>query len=215
MTLPAATSATTSKPPIQIGRVKAGRLAPWTTRASTGADVRTPAFPGGSRRVRADRRRCVRVVQSGRLMLSLQRLRQTDHVGCRAVGDLGDPLDTRAEDGDRRGVHGRTGVEKPLRVVREVVAAVKGWTGIVIAIGVGPSRLVVKCCSDPGKPAGFVAMGREEACVRFATAPTCRIPGIGAKTADRLPSSAFARSAPPEGRRGAWRRASARTPRAF
>ena len=56
----------------------------------------------------------------------------------------------------------------------------------MIAIGVGPSRLVVKCCSDPGKPAGFVAMGREEACVRFATAPTCRIPGIGAKTADRL-----------------------------
>ena len=38
--------------------------------------------------------------------------------------------------------------------------------------GVGPSRLVAKCCSDLGKPAGFVAMGREEACVRFATAPT-------------------------------------------
>ena len=29
-------------------------------------------------------------------------------------------------------------------------------------------------------------MGREEACVRFATAPTSRIPGIGPKTADRL-----------------------------
>ena len=79
-----------------------------------------------------------------------------------------------------------TGVEKPLRVLREVVAAVKDATGIVISIGIGPSRLVAKCCSDLGKPAGFVAMGREEACVRFATAPTSRVPGIGPKTADRL-----------------------------
>jgi DNA polymerase-4 len=79
-----------------------------------------------------------------------------------------------------------TGVEKPLRVLRELVAAVKETTGIVISIGVGPSRLVAKCCSDLGKPAGFVAMGREEACVRFATAPTSRVPGIGPKTADRL-----------------------------
>jgi DNA polymerase IV len=79
-----------------------------------------------------------------------------------------------------------TGVEKPLRVLRELVAAVKEATGIVISVGVGPSRLVAKCCSDFGKPAGFVAMGREEACVRFATAPTTRVPGIGPKTADRL-----------------------------
>jgi DNA polymerase-4 len=79
-----------------------------------------------------------------------------------------------------------TGVEKPLRVLREVVAAVKEASGIVVSVGVGPSRLIAKCCSDLGKPAGFVAMGREEACVRFATAPTSRIPGIGPKTADRL-----------------------------
>jgi DNA polymerase-4 len=81
-----------------------------------------------------------------------------------------------------------TGVEKPLRVLREVVAAVKEATGIVISVGVGPNRLIAKCASDLGKPAGFVAMGREEACVRFATAPTSRIPGIGPKTADRLAS---------------------------
>jgi DNA polymerase IV len=79
-----------------------------------------------------------------------------------------------------------TGIEKPLRVLREVVAAVKEATGIVVSVGVGPSRLIAKCCSDLGKPAGFVAMGREEACVRFATAPTSRVPGIGPKTADRL-----------------------------
>jgi DNA polymerase-4 len=79
-----------------------------------------------------------------------------------------------------------TGVPKPLRVLREVVEAVKEQTGIQLSVGIGPSRLVAKCCSDLGKPAGFVAMGREEACVRFATAPTSRVPGIGPKTADRL-----------------------------
>jgi DNA polymerase IV len=79
-----------------------------------------------------------------------------------------------------------TGVPKPLRVLRELVAAVKEQTGVQISVGVGPSRLVAKCCSDLGKPAGFVAMGREEACERFATSPTSRIPGIGPKTADRL-----------------------------
>jgi DNA polymerase-4 len=79
-----------------------------------------------------------------------------------------------------------TGVPKPLRVLREVVEAVKAATGIQLSVGIGPSRLVAKCCSDLGKPAGFVAMGREEACVRFSTAPTNRVPGIGPKTADRL-----------------------------
>jgi DNA polymerase IV len=79
-----------------------------------------------------------------------------------------------------------TGVPKPLRVLREVVSAVKEQAGVQLSVGIGPSRLVAKCCSDLGKPAGFVAMGREEACVRFATAPTSRVPGIGPKTAERL-----------------------------
>jgi DNA polymerase-4 len=79
-----------------------------------------------------------------------------------------------------------TGVEKPLRVLRELIDEVHKQTGIQISAGVGPNRLIAKCCSDLGKPAGFVAMGREEACIRFATAPTRRLPGIGPKTAERL-----------------------------
>jgi DNA polymerase IV len=85
-----------------------------------------------------------------------------------------------------------TGVAKPLRVLRSVVEEVREATGIQISVGVGPSRLVAKCCSDVGKPAGFVAMGREEACVRFAPAPTRRLPGIGPKTAERLASLGYA-----------------------
>src|SRR3954452_17322126 len=79
-----------------------------------------------------------------------------------------------------------TGIAKPLRVLRELIAEVKTSTGIQISVGVGPNRLVAKCCSELGKPQGFVAMGREEACVRFAPAPTRRLPGIGPKTAERL-----------------------------
>jgi DNA polymerase IV len=85
-----------------------------------------------------------------------------------------------------------TGIAKPLRVLREVIAEVKTRTGIQISVGVGPNRLIAKCCSDLGKPAGFVAMGREEACVRFAPAPTRRLPGIGPKTAERLSALGYA-----------------------
>ena len=99
---------------------------------------------------------------------------------------VGERLDRVQQIGIDEGYADLTGVEKPLRVLRAVVEAVKVETGIVVSVGVGPNRLVAKCSSDLGKPAGFVAMGREEACVRFATAPTSRIPGIGPKTADRL-----------------------------
>jgi len=79
-----------------------------------------------------------------------------------------------------------TGVEKPLRILRELVAEVEERTGIVVSVGVGPSRLVAKMCSDLGKPRGFVAMGREDAARRFAGDPAGRLPGIGPKTAERL-----------------------------
>ena len=79
-----------------------------------------------------------------------------------------------------------TGVEKPLRVLRELVAAVVERTGISLSVGVAPNRLIAKICSDLGKPRGFVAMGREEAAQRFAGDPPSRLPGIGPKTAERL-----------------------------
>ncbi|HKG37737.1 MAG TPA: DNA polymerase IV [Conexibacter sp.] len=79
-----------------------------------------------------------------------------------------------------------TGVEKPLRVLRELVADVLERTGISLSVGVAPNRLIAKICSDLGKPRGFVAMGREEAAERFAGDPPSRLPGVGPKTAERL-----------------------------
>jgi DNA polymerase-4 len=79
-----------------------------------------------------------------------------------------------------------TECEKPLRVLRELVAEVRDRTGIGISVGVGPNRLIAKVSSDLEKPRGFVAMGREEACRRLASSSLRIIPGIGPKTAERL-----------------------------
>jgi DNA polymerase-4 len=84
-----------------------------------------------------------------------------------------------------------TDAEKPLRVLRELVAEVRDRTGITISVGVGPNRLIAKVSSDLEKPQGFVAMGREEACRRLATASLRIIPGIGPKTAERLAAMGF------------------------
>jgi DNA polymerase IV len=79
-----------------------------------------------------------------------------------------------------------TSAEKPLRVLRELVAEVHDRSGISISVGVGPNRLIAKVASDLEKPRGFVAMGREEACRRLAGSSLRIIPGIGPKTAERL-----------------------------
>ena len=79
-----------------------------------------------------------------------------------------------------------TAIEKPLRALRELVAEVRERTGITISVGVGPSRLVAKTASDAEKPAGFVVLSREQACVRFAGEPTRLLQGVGPRTQERL-----------------------------
>ena len=84
-----------------------------------------------------------------------------------------------------------TGVEKPLRVLREIVAEAREATGLVVSVGVGPSRLVAKTVSAAFKPAAFAAMGREDACRHFAGAPTRVLQGVGPKTEERLRELGF------------------------
>jgi DNA polymerase-4 len=79
-----------------------------------------------------------------------------------------------------------TGVDRPLPLLRGLVADVLAGTGIQISVGVGPNRLVAKIASDLGKPAGFVAIGREDCAARIAGESPRRVPGIGPKTAARL-----------------------------
>lgn len=81
-----------------------------------------------------------------------------------------------------------TGIERPLPRLRELIAEVRARTEIQISAGIGPNRLVAKIASDLGKPAGFVAIGREDAAIRLRDRSVRIIPGIGPKTAARLAS---------------------------
>ena len=107
-----------------------------------------------------------------------------------------------------------TDAEKPLRVLRELVAEVRDRTGITMSVGVGPNRLIAKVSSDLEKPQGFVAMGREEACRRLAGASLRIIPGIGPedRRAARGAGAHDDRRAA-AGRRGGARAAVRRAPR--
>jgi DNA polymerase IV len=85
-----------------------------------------------------------------------------------------------------------TGIDKPLRVLRELIAHVKEETGIQISAGIAPNRLVAKIASDLGKPAGFVAIGREQCAAHIADRSPRIVPGIGPKTAARLAEMGYA-----------------------
>jgi DNA polymerase-4 len=77
-------------------------------------------------------------------------------------------------------------LQRPRAAMRRVVAEIRERTGLTASVGIGPNKLVAKVCSDAEKPAGFLALSREQACERFASAPPGLVPGIGPKTVERL-----------------------------
>ena len=79
-----------------------------------------------------------------------------------------------------------TEFDKPMRMLRELVADVEDRTGMVVSIGVGPSKLVAKTVSASFKPRALKALSREDACAVFSDKPTRIIQGVGPKTAERL-----------------------------
>src|SRR4051812_36283761 len=79
-----------------------------------------------------------------------------------------------------------TEFEKPMRVLRELVAEIEEQTGMVMSVGVGPSKLEAKTVSSNFKPRAFKALSREDACRVFGDQPTGILQGIGPKTAERL-----------------------------
>jgi DNA polymerase-4 len=79
-----------------------------------------------------------------------------------------------------------TAIERPLPVLRALVAELAEQTGITVSVGVGPSRLVAKTASDWRKPACFAVLSREQACEVFAGSPARILQGVGPKTAERL-----------------------------
>jgi len=79
-----------------------------------------------------------------------------------------------------------TGLMAPRAAMRRLISEIRADTGLTASIGIGPNKLVAKVASDAEKPAGFVVLTREQACERFAAAAPRLLPGIGAKTAERL-----------------------------
>jgi DNA polymerase-4 len=79
-----------------------------------------------------------------------------------------------------------TGQPAPKAGMRRLVSEIREQTGLTASVGIGPNKLVAKVASDAEKPAGFVVLSREQACQRFGQSPCRLIPGIGAKTAERL-----------------------------
>src|SRR3954447_10329901 len=101
-------------------------------------------------------------------------------------GIVGERLDVLQQAGIDEAYADLTGVDRPIPLLRELIAEVRERTGIQISAGVAPSRLVAKIASDLGKPAAFVAIGREACAARLAGSSPRIVPGIGPKTAARL-----------------------------
>jgi DNA polymerase-4 len=78
------------------------------------------------------------------------------------------------------------GLFSPRTAMRRLIAEIKAATRLTCSVGIGPNKLIAKVASDAEKPAGFLAIGREQACARFGTSPPGLVPGIGPKTATRL-----------------------------
>jgi DNA polymerase-4 len=79
-----------------------------------------------------------------------------------------------------------SGLVAPRAAMRRLISEIRADTGLGCSVGIGPNKLVAKVASDAEKPDGFVVLTGEEACARFAGASTRLLPGVGAKTAERL-----------------------------
>ncbi len=79
-----------------------------------------------------------------------------------------------------------SGMYSPKAAMRRLVTQIREQTQMNASVGIGPNKLVAKVASDAEKPRGFVVLTREEACLRFAQSPPSLVPGIGAKTAEKL-----------------------------
>ncbi len=78
------------------------------------------------------------------------------------------------------------GLFSPRAAMRRLIVEIRAATELTCSVGIGPNKLVAKVASDAEKPAGFLALTREQACVRFAEASPGLVPGIGPKTEARL-----------------------------
>ncbi len=85
-----------------------------------------------------------------------------------------------------------SGLLAPNAAMARVRTEIGARTGLTCSIGRGPNKLLAKIASGLRKPAGTVALTREEAARRFAGLSPRLIPGIGPKTVERLEAMGIA-----------------------
>ncbi|MBV9076472.1 MAG: DNA polymerase IV [Methylobacteriaceae bacterium] len=88
-----------------------------------------------------------------------------------------------------RAVHGAS---PALSLVR-FAARVERDLGITVSVGLAYNKFLAKIASDREKPRGFTAIGRAEARSFLAEQPITILPGIGARSAERLAKAGLTR----------------------
>jgi DNA polymerase-4 len=79
-----------------------------------------------------------------------------------------------------------TGLFSPKATMWRIAAQIREQTGLSCSVGISESRMLAKITSELGKPAGLVALSREQALERFGGESPGLVPGIGPKTLARL-----------------------------
>jgi DNA polymerase IV len=125
-------------------------------------------------------RRCPDVI---RLPVDMAHYRERSAQVMQLVGELAVPTEPASLDEIYLDLDG---VPDPVSRMSGLVRRVREELHLTASVGIGPNKLVAKVASDAEKPAGFVALTREQAAERFAGEPPRLIPGIGPKTAERL-----------------------------
>ena len=74
----------------------------------------------------------------------------------------------------------------PVSVAEQIRRRVREEIGIVVSIGIGPSRLVAKVAIEDAKPDGVKMVRPDEVEAYFASKPVRALPGIGPKAAEAL-----------------------------
>jgi DNA polymerase IV len=74
----------------------------------------------------------------------------------------------------------------PKAAMRRIATEIQRDSGLTCSIGISENRLLAKITSELGKPAGLVALSREEALEQFAADSPGLVPGIGPKTVLKL-----------------------------
>ncbi len=84
-------------------------------------------------------------------------------------------------------IHGRP----PAVVLAEAALRVEREVGVSFSIGLSHAMFLAKIASDLDKPRGFAVIGREETERFLAGRPVTVLPGVGARTAERLWAAGF------------------------